>query len=86
MYRYKTHGTCSREMLIEMEGNRIKELEIIGGCRGNTQALCRLVKGMDADEAIARLRGIRCQGDTSCPDQLSYAIEECRNAGEKAVK
>ena len=75
MYSYKTHGTCSREIRIEMDGNKIQSVQFIGGCTGNTQGVAALVAGMDADEAIARLKGIQCRGGTSCPDQLAKALE-----------
>ncbi len=75
MYTYKTHGTCSREIQIEMDGNTVKSVRFVGGCTGNTQGVAALVAGMDADEAIARLKGIQCRGGTSCPDQLAKALE-----------
>ena len=77
MYKYITQGVCSKEMHIELDGDIIKEVEIIGGCRGNTQGVMRLVKGMEARKAIELLSGIKCKGDTSCPDQLSKALTQC---------
>jgi len=77
MYSYKTHGTCSREILFDIEDNKIKEVRFIGGCDGNTQGVAALIKGYDVDEAIARIKGIDCRGrGTSCPDQLAKALEE----------
>ena len=75
MFRYKTRGTCSREILIETEGDTIKSLEFVGGCRGNTQGIARLVQGMKIDDVIAKCKGILCQPTTSCPDQLARALE-----------
>ena len=75
MFRYKTKGTCSREILIETEGDTIKSLEFVGGCRGNTQGIARLVQGMKIDDVIAKCKGILCQPTTSCPDQLARALE-----------
>lgn len=76
-YTYTTHGVCSRQITVELEGNVIKDVAFLGGCNGNTQGVSALVKGMDAQEAIDRLRGIRCGGRaTSCPDQLANALEE----------
>ena len=73
---YKTSGTCAREVHLEMDGNTVAEAKFIGGCSGNTQGVSALVKGMDANEAIKRLKGIRCGAKpTSCPDQLAKAIE-----------
>lgn len=73
---YKTRGTCSREILVELEADHsIKNVEFIGGCSGNTQGIACLVKGMKAEEAIPRIQGIRCGSKlTSCPDQLSKAL------------
>ena len=77
MNSYKTHGTCSKEILFEIEDNKVKEVRFIGGCPGNTQGVAALVRGYDIDEAIARMKGIDCAGKgTSCPDQLARALEE----------
>ncbi len=76
-YTFRPRGVCSREMHIELEDGVIKSLEVIGGCSGNLQGISRLVEGMPAEEAIRRLKGIRCGfKDTSCPDQLSIALTE----------
>ena len=78
MYRYTTHGTCSRQILIDVEGDTIKSVEYIGGCTGNTQGIAKLVAGMKIDDVIARCKGIQCRGGTSCPDQLAQALEQIR--------
>ena len=78
MYVYKTKGTCSRAIEIEVEGDIIKKVNFIGGCAGNTQGVARLAEGMKVDEAIARLKGIQCRGGTSCPDQLAIALTEIK--------
>lgn len=76
-YTYYPQGTCSKVMNLELEDGVIKNLEVIGGCNGNLQGIARLVQGMRAEEAIERLRGIRCGfKPTSCPDQLSVALEQ----------
>ncbi len=76
-YTYTTHGVCSRQITVELEGDIVKEVVFLGGCHGNTQGVAALVKGMDAQEAIERLKGIRCGGrGTSCPDQLANALME----------
>ena len=75
MYRYKTQGTCSSEILIDLDGDTVKSVQFINGCTGNTQGVARLVAGMKVDEVIARLKGIQCRGGTSCPDQLARALE-----------
>lgn len=78
MHTYFPKGVCSRQMNVELDENeKITKCEIIGGCAGNTAGICQLVIGMDAKDAFKRLRGIDCRGrGTSCPDQLSNAIEE----------
>ena len=76
MYRYATHGTCSRQIEIEMDGDTVRRVRFIGGCTGNTQGLSRLVEGMKPEDAIKKLKGIRCgYKSTSCPDQLARALE-----------
>lgn len=84
MFRYKTHGTCSQQILISTEGDRIAHVEFIGGCHGNTQGLSRLVEGMKIDDVIAKCRGIQCRAGTSCPDQLAQALEQIRAEGKEA--
>ena len=77
MYTYYTKGVCSSRMEVELDGDKIKAVRIAGGCNGNLQGIIRLVEGMDAREAIRRLRGIHCGSKaTSCPDQLSIALEQ----------
>lgn len=74
---YRPKGVCSQNIIVELDGDRIKHVEFIGGCSGNTQGVSRLVEGMKAEEAIARLEGIRCgMRPTSCPDQLSKALKK----------
>lgn len=84
-YSYEPSGVCSRHIDIELEGNRIAKVTFVGGCSGNTQGVAALIVGMDIDEAIRRLSGIRCGfKQTSCPDQLARAlrkIQDERNAG-----
>lgn len=74
---YKTHGTCSSHILVEYDGQKILKVQFVGGCPGNTLGVAKLVEGMSVEEAIARLRGIDCNGrGTSCPDQLARALEQ----------
>lgn len=78
-YRYRPTGVCSREMIIETDGDIVKKVTIVGGCHGNTQGVSRLVEGMKIDEVIKRLKGILCGNKgTSCPDQLAKALEEMK--------
>ena len=74
---YKTSGVCSRQINLVVEDGVITEAAFVGGCHGNTQGVAALVVGMTAEEAIRRLRGIKCGfKPTSCPDQLAQALEQ----------
>jgi uncharacterized protein (TIGR03905 family) len=74
---YKTKGTCSRAITFDIQNNKVTNVRFEGGCSGNTQGVAALVEGMDIDEAIHRMRGIRCGfKPTSCPDQLAIALEQ----------
>ena len=77
MFTYSTKGTCSRQILFNVdENNKMHNVRFIGGCGGNLQGIAKLVEGADIDEIAAKLAGIRCKGNTSCPDQLAKAIAE----------
>ncbi len=83
MYRYKTKGTCSKAIEVEIEDGIVKEVRFDGGCNGNTQGVSSLVVGMPAEEVIERLQGITCgPRPTSCPDQLTRAIQEAMEQAE----
>ena len=76
-YTYTPRGVCSRRMTVELEDGIIRSVQVEGGCNGNLQGISRLVVGMTAQDAIARMKGIRCGfRPTSCPDQLSQALEQ----------
>ena len=77
-YEFSPRGVCSRKMCVELdEQGVICSLQVEGGCSGNLQGISALVKGMKAEEAIERLRGIRCGfKSTSCPDQLAKGLEK----------
>ncbi|MEG0570533.1 MAG: TIGR03905 family TSCPD domain-containing protein [Oscillospiraceae bacterium] len=78
--KYKTRGTCSRQINIELEEDIIKNVEFVGGCNGNGQGVSKLVTGKNVYEVIKTLKGISCNGkSTSCPDQLSIALEQMTN-------
>ncbi len=79
-YVYKTTGTCSRNIYLEIEDGIIKQVEFEGGCSGNTQGLAKMVQGLGATEVINKLKGIRCGvRPTSCPDQLAQALQQYLN-------
>ena len=77
-YTYTPRGVCSRKMTVELENGVIKSVSVEGGCNGN------LVVGMNAQDAIERMKGIHCgPKPTSCPDQMAHALEEAL-AAERA--
>ncbi|MDR1821033.1 MAG: TIGR03905 family TSCPD domain-containing protein [Oscillospiraceae bacterium] len=74
---YTPENVCSRKMIVSVEDGKISDLQIIGGCDGNLKGITNLVVGMDAKEAVSKMRGIQCgRRGTSCPDQLAIAIEQ----------
>ena len=74
---YKTKGTCSTSIDVELKDGVIDSVKFTGGCNGNLQGISALVKGMKPEEAISRLKGIRWGfKPTSCLDQLAHALEE----------
>ncbi len=76
-HTYKTQGTCSTTIELEVEDDVLKEVAFWGGCNGNLQGISRLVKGMPVSDVLERLEGIRCgYRPTSCPDQLCKALHE----------
>ena len=82
-FSYKTKGVCSNTIQFEIENNILTNVSYQGGCHGNLQGIAALVKGMPAQEAIARLKGIRCGfKDTSCPDQFARNLEKVMNKAQ----
>lgn len=74
---YKTSGTCSRMVIIDIEDGIVTDCSFVGGCSGNTAGVASLVKGMKVEDVVEKLRGIKCGfKSTSCPDQLAKAVEE----------
>ena len=79
-YTYRPRGVCSQLMEVEVEDGKIRRVQVLGGCDGNLQGISKLLVGMDVDEAIRRMEGIRCGfKPTSCPDQLAKALKACRD-------
>ena len=74
MFTYRTKGTCSTQIQLEIQDGIITDCRFIDGCKGNTQGVARLVIGRNAEEMAELLAGTPCRGATSCPDQLSKAI------------
>ena len=78
-FEYAPQGVCSRLMQFDIEDNKIHNLKVVCGCNGNLQGIGKLVEGMDIDEVISRVEGIRCGArPTSCPDQLSKALKQAK--------
>ena len=75
-FTYRPKGVCSQLMEIEIEDGKLQSLNVIGGCDGNLKGISRLVEGMEVEEVIRRLKGVRCgRKSTSCPDQLAQALK-----------
>ena len=75
MFTYSTKGTCSRQIIFNVDENdTLRDVRFIGGCGGNLQGISKLVEGKHIDEVESLLAGIKCRNNTSCPDQLSKAI------------
>ena len=73
---YKTRGTCSTQITVDVVDGIVNSVSFVNGCNGNLQGISKLVEGMKAEDAIKKLRGIKCgYKTTSCPDQLTYALE-----------
>jgi len=84
-YEYKTQGTCSRKITVELDGKTIKDVQFEGGCNGNLSGISKLVRGMDMDFVIERFAGNKCGNrPTSCPDQLARALQEAYAAQQAA--
>lgn len=79
--KYKTSGVCSSAIDFNVVDNKVTGVRFTGGCSGNTQGVAALVEGMDIDEAINRMSGIRCGfKSTSCPDQLAKALKQYKES------
>ena len=75
--QYRPKGVCSQSIDFDIEDNKVKNVSFVGGCSGNLQGISRLIEGLDVNEAISRIEGLRCGfKSTSCPDQLAKALKE----------
>ena len=78
-YTYKTKGTCSQMISFDVEEGKVHNVQFFGGCNGNLKGIAALVNGMNIDEVIARVEGIKCgMKSTSCPDQLAQALKAAK--------
>ena len=77
MYEYKTKGTCSQKIFFDIEDNKVKNVQFIGGCNGNLKGICSIVRGMKAEQVIERFEGVKCGfRNTSCPDQIAKNLKK----------
>ena len=77
MYEYKTKGTCSQKIFFDIEDNKVKNVQFVGGCNGNLKGIAKLLPGMKAEDVIARLDGTLCGfRNTSCPDQIAQNLKK----------
>jgi uncharacterized protein (TIGR03905 family) len=82
-YKYKTRGTCAREISFELDNGIVKNVSFFGGCNGNLKGIAALIEGRKAEEIIPLIKGTKCGfKPTSCPDQLALALEEALNANK----
>ena len=80
-YTYKTKGTCSQMITFDVNDNIVTNVQFFGGCNGNLKGIAKLVEGMNIDEVIARIEGVKCgMKATSCPDQLAQALKASKEA------
>ncbi len=80
-YTYKTKGTCSQMIRFDVDDGKVSGVQFLGGCNGNLKGIAALVEGMNIDDVIAKVEGIKCgMKQTSCPDQLAQALKEAKNA------
>lgn len=80
----KPRGVCSRSITMDLEDGIVRNIRFTGGCPGNTVGLARMLEGMEAEEVVRRLKGVRCGfKSTSCPDQLACGLEEALAAQQK---
>ncbi len=78
VYQYKPSGVCSKLMIIDVDDDGvIRNVQVVGGCDGNLKGICSLVKNQKVEDVAQKLRGIDCRGKgTSCPDQMSRALDQ----------
>ena len=79
-YTYTTKGTCARSIVLDIEDNKLKDVSFVGGCNGNLKGIAALCQGMDIDDIISKLDGLKCGfKNTSCPDQLASALKSYKS-------
>jgi uncharacterized protein (TIGR03905 family) len=82
MHEYKTKGTCSKKINFDLQAGKLRSVAFEDGCDGNLKAISLLVEGMDVDEVVQKLKGVRCGSkETSCADQLAQGILQAIEKG-----
>lgn len=82
-YHYSTYGTCSKDIFIELDGDKLKHVRFNGGCPGGLTAMGKLLEGFQIDDVIEKVKGIPCRNGTSCGDQLAQALEQIKELRAK---
>ena len=79
-YSYRTRGTCAVQINFDIEGDKIYNVQFIGGCNGNLKAISKFIDGMTVSEIESKLKGNTCNNkQTSCADQLALAVRAALN-------
>lgn len=74
-YDYLTTNTCASVISVDLDGDRVHNIQFMGGCNGNLKAIPILVEGWTVEEIENKLTGIECgRRGTSCADQLAKAV------------
>lgn len=75
--QYVPQGVCSRLVEFDLVDDKVKNVSFVGGCDGNLKGISCLVEGMNVEEVISKIEGIKCgRKSTSCPDQLAKALKK----------
>ncbi|MCK8816081.1 TIGR03905 family TSCPD domain-containing protein [Natroniella sulfidigena] len=82
---FKTSGTCADEIRFEIKDGVIEKVDFVGGCNGSLTGIATLVEGQPIEEVVEKLKGIACRNGTSCPDQLSKALQDLVEEENKTV-
>jgi uncharacterized protein (TIGR03905 family) len=77
---------CADEISFDYVDGYIFNVDIVGGCDGNSHAVMSLVEGMKAEDVIKRTQNITCHGGNSCPKELAKAVRQCIEEAQKQVE
>ena len=83
-YSYKTNGTCSTKIDLELDGDIVHNVKFTGGCHGNLQAIPCLVEGLTVSQVEEKIGGIKCGfKNTSWGDQRAKAWRKAYEASQE---